>query len=468
MFEYYGRATKCYALLADISWTASDGFHGDLLSTSRWFSRGWTLQELIAPEEVDFYDREWNLIGTRSKLKNEIAKRTRITTYLLDRRRKDRHEYSPTPMSPYPELRERLDLCSVTQRMSWAADRRTARMEDRAYSLLGMFGIYLPLLYGEGERAFTRLQEEILRTNSRPDLSLLMWEKHDVSETDFSRTHRPFASTPDAFRTCGSIQFHNTFELMENSVDVVIPRAGMKAVVHVVPLYVDDHENADYAALLNCYDKNDVTSTIALKLVSQPSSALADSLSDHNVQGEKAFNATPYAEYEITTHGAQKRTISIDVLDAHQHAILRPIFIAREKSINRNQDNNMPLRGMPYEEPNVWLRFNAFDRLEPKWTIMHAWPQAAWNLDSLTFDSRITGDNVIDGHVTGSIAFKRADAIVSRVVLSFTAGLLAEVDVIGGDEIFIGDLKFHAQKMVKQHGDAPTYYLGSTSLPPYR
>jgi hypothetical protein len=109
---------------------------------SRWFTRGWTLQELIAPESVVFFSSEGMRLGDRESLEQQIHEITGIAIEALH----------GTPLSHF----------SVDERMSWRAQRRTKRQEDEAYSLLGIFDIHMPLIYGEGkEKAFIRLQEEI-------------------------------------------------------------------------------------------------------------------------------------------------------------------------------------------------------------------------------------------------------------------------------------------------------------------
>ncbi|KAI1271979.1 heterokaryon incompatibility protein-domain-containing protein [Xylaria sp. FL0933] len=147
MYRWYQEAHVCYALLDDAN-DKSD------LHLSRWFTRGWTLQELLAPPEVEFYNREWKEICTRSEASNEISRITGIATKAL---------VGLTTLVNY----------SVATRMSWAAKRSTTREEDIAYCLLGIFEVNLPLLYGEGRKAFQRLQEEILKTTE--DYTLLAW-----------------------------------------------------------------------------------------------------------------------------------------------------------------------------------------------------------------------------------------------------------------------------------------------------
>ena len=112
--------------------------------TSRWFTRGWTLQELIAPTSVEFFSENWELLGDRKSLERHICEITGIPSQALRG-------------SPLAEF-------STTERMSWAETRQTTREEDIAYSLLGMFDVYMPLIYGEGRaNAVGRLQEAIDR-----------------------------------------------------------------------------------------------------------------------------------------------------------------------------------------------------------------------------------------------------------------------------------------------------------------
>ena len=147
MFRWYRNATKCYVYLADVS-TNDRGPTFQTLSwesafrKSRWFTRGWTLQELIAPSSVEFFSLEGKLLGSKKSLEQQVHEVTGIAVQAL--------------------RGSTLSIFSVTERLSWAEFRDTQREEDRAYSLLGMFNINMPPLYGEGmESAFRRLREEI-------------------------------------------------------------------------------------------------------------------------------------------------------------------------------------------------------------------------------------------------------------------------------------------------------------------
>ncbi|KAK0707885.1 heterokaryon incompatibility protein-domain-containing protein, partial [Lasiosphaeris hirsuta] len=153
MFRYYQEADVCYAFLFDLVPEEVAPLES-ALATCRWFTRGWTLQELIASPEIHVYDAAWSLRGTKRTMVDLISEISRVDREVL----LDADELYCVP---------------VATKMSWAATRATTRVEDMAYSLLGIFDIHLPLLYGEGLKAFRRLQEEILRKTN--DMSLLAW-----------------------------------------------------------------------------------------------------------------------------------------------------------------------------------------------------------------------------------------------------------------------------------------------------
>ncbi|KKP05803.1 hypothetical protein THAR02_02087 [Trichoderma harzianum] len=174
MFRWYQRASICYAFLSDVP--SGDNFRqkGSKFQSSRWFQRGWTLQELLAPKTMRFYGavspsdahnrqaaidtnlvQGWRLLGNKGSMSTTIASITGIPRhYLLGI--------------------AALHTASIAQRMSWAAHRDTKRKEDLAYCLLGIFNITMPMIYGEGgEQAFFRLQEQIMKVTR--DDSILAW-----------------------------------------------------------------------------------------------------------------------------------------------------------------------------------------------------------------------------------------------------------------------------------------------------
>jgi hypothetical protein len=136
MYLWYSQSNMCFAYLEDVP--------RKQLTASEWFDRGWILQELIAPKVVTFYDSQWKSVGTKTELMEPLSQKTKIPTAVLNNTAKPR-------------------AYSVAQRMSWAAERVTKRVEDRAYSLMGLFDVYMPMIYGERERAFVRLQQQIIQ-----------------------------------------------------------------------------------------------------------------------------------------------------------------------------------------------------------------------------------------------------------------------------------------------------------------
>ena len=212
MFRWYQQAAGCYAYIEDVkvgSATWADGLISDedkqQLARSRWFTRGWTLQELLAPKDLWFYGKEWRYIGKKSSLCVELERITGIDVNVL---------------SGKSDLGDE----SVAKRLSWMAGRTTTRIEDMAYSLLGIFDVNMPLLYGEGKKAFVRLQEEIMRFSA--DQSLFAWQE----PLPYSRgtATSVFASHPNQFAASSGIlnrRFDDEFRLPD---DYLCTNRGVK------------------------------------------------------------------------------------------------------------------------------------------------------------------------------------------------------------------------------------------------
>ncbi|KAK0634270.1 heterokaryon incompatibility protein-domain-containing protein [Bombardia bombarda] len=180
MFRWYKNALVCVAHLADLeaSVELKDG-----IAKCRWSTRGWTLQELIAPQIIIFYDKNWCERGSKDDFCEELSAATQVPeSVLLD----------PDLISKY----------SIAQRMSWASERATTRTEDMAYCLFGIFEVNMPLIYGEGgTRAFQRLQKEIIKYSN--DTTIFAW---NPTAAELSHEHcLIFASCPKAFTGSHSI-----------------------------------------------------------------------------------------------------------------------------------------------------------------------------------------------------------------------------------------------------------------------
>ena len=193
MYRLYSNAELCLAYLSDYPTAEVQTF-----CQSDWFNRGWTLQELVAPAVVKFFDKDWGSIGDRRQLSEELTHRTRVAEVIL---------------LGFISVKS----ASISRRMSWMAGRKTSVPEDTAYCLLGIFGVNMPLIYGEGkERAFLRLQEEIMRYSE--DDSLFVWkteEQHPAGSTVSNRSCLNkiyntglLASSPDCFRSTGNYSPH--------------------------------------------------------------------------------------------------------------------------------------------------------------------------------------------------------------------------------------------------------------------
>ncbi|OJJ70456.1 hypothetical protein ASPBRDRAFT_83066, partial [Aspergillus brasiliensis CBS 101740] len=154
MYAWYQAASICYAYLSDVPTDVRIQDADSEFARCRWFTRGFTLQELLAPREVVFFSSEWKVIGRKTELYEVLSTITGIGIQYLSQE-------------------ALLSSASIASRMSWAANRNTSRPEDVAYCLLGIFNIHMPLLYGEGERAYIRLQEEIMRQSD--DHSIFAW-----------------------------------------------------------------------------------------------------------------------------------------------------------------------------------------------------------------------------------------------------------------------------------------------------
>ena len=193
MYRWYENAKVCYAYLHDVPSssfpTASDHRrYRDFDGWPEWFSRGWTLQELIAPSNVLFFNKDWQTIGDKRTLAPTLRKITGIPERILtDGLRGNRP--------------------CVAQIMSWAASRKTTQVEDRAYSLMGLLDVNMPMLYGEGKKAFHRLQLEIIRASNDQSIFAWDWKRKNGQPGSI------LADDPSCFWNCGRMELmdHDEF-----------------------------------------------------------------------------------------------------------------------------------------------------------------------------------------------------------------------------------------------------------------
>ena len=240
MYRWYKNSEVCFAYLADVT-SPHPLSVVSLEPNCRWFTRGWTLQELIAPSKVEFYNHSWCHVGSRHEIFRTIENITGISSDVFES--------------------NDLSAVNIAQKMSWAAKRTTTRKEDMAYCLLGLFDINMPLLYGEGEKAFLRLQEHIAATST--DHSLFAWGLHDGvadGNVDKLRSYGGiFARSPADFLECGDLKQMtiappNTWTQTNRGFSAVfptIPSAVARQLFYStgLPPYIDDE---DYLVILNC------------------------------------------------------------------------------------------------------------------------------------------------------------------------------------------------------------------------
>ncbi|KAK3296447.1 heterokaryon incompatibility protein-domain-containing protein [Chaetomium fimeti] len=161
MYRWYEKAKVCYAYLCDVK-------NPTQLVGCKWFTRGWTLQELLAPDDVEFYTLDWVYLGNKRdpSLIPTLSRASLVDAPVLAR-----------VIQPWD--------VSVAKRMYWASSRETTRREDEAYCMMGLFRVNMPLLYGEGSKAFFRLQQEIAKDTH--DQSILAWYCEPRRETELAR-----------------------------------------------------------------------------------------------------------------------------------------------------------------------------------------------------------------------------------------------------------------------------------------
>lgn len=279
MYGWYEKAQVCYVYLEDVSTDAYDE-RSQRFQRSRWFFRGWTLQELLAPKTLVFYDKNWEELGTKWSLGGEISLATGITDdQMMNHKR-----------------------ASVATKMSWAAQRETSRIEDTAYSLLGLFDINMPLLYGEGSKAFMRLQYEILQTQE--DDSIFAWTDDKVQYCGL------FARSPAAFARSGNI-----VPLKETSFQVKPRSVTRRLLMDGSDSFFHHNEKRFPCIILNCVKQGAGTDKIGIELTREDKEYYPLTYS-----GKKALRSSSLLDYYVRSSGEKlilNKTFSSSVKRHH-------------------------------------------------------------------------------------------------------------------------------------------------------
>lgn len=257
MFAYYNRSDFCIAYLEDVLPHYQNDDSGEVsdkaFGRSRWFTRGWTLQELIAAKRIYFCAQDWSIIGTKDSLRDSLHSITLINPEVL----------------VYPSMK---DDCSIAQRMSWASERETTRPEDEAYCLMGIFSVNMPLLYGEGaKKAFLRLQQEILKESA--DHSLFTWTA--IPDTHFEEPSDDrlnvtvgygdegglLAYSPREFADCGDIKIEYP-NWLADAEPYEMTNVGLRIRLPTIEL-----NKYEYIAILDCSNSNQEYTYLGIRMV---------------------------------------------------------------------------------------------------------------------------------------------------------------------------------------------------------
>ncbi|KAJ1323920.1 HET domain-containing protein [Microdochium nivale] len=339
MFTWYRRSTICYVYLSDL-YIATENRNphgmpsrvGHELSRCRWMRRSWTLQELIAPEQVEFYAEDWTHIGNKRDvgLCFHLVGATRVSDWVL----RDPDGYQSA---------------SVAQKMSWAAERQATREEDVAYSLFGLFDVSLAPLYGEGgESAFRRLQEEIIRRGS--DDTILAWStnKHHPagSETVVQDNCPVLAPSPKCFLHKKDI-IHFLSPWAFDVDHMFLTPWGLQLKVPVI-----DHGGGSVTAVLSSRYAGDFTAPLGVRLKRVK---LEGHAGTHHYQREGTAYASKVEHWSA---------YNLEQLPSHKIHVIHDSLVLAGKGRGL---------GKATDFPRVWLR-----SLSSGLTIAAAWPQMEW------------------------------------------------------------------------------------------
>lgn len=325
MYRWYRDAEVCYAYLDDVD-AHLNSFDSNVASelesrirASEWFTRSWTLQELIAPRKVVFYDRNWQFLGTRDDLPHLFSSITGVPIPLL------RGETVPSDYS-------------IAQRMSWAAHRRASRVEDESYSMIGLFNVSMSMLYGEDTLAFYRLQEEIIKSTN--DQSIFAWEfpERPKSIRD-ARDKSILAESPRCFASFGDVV---------PSTDTALSPFRLTNLGLEITLPVSQHSPREHRAMLQCRSTSNPTQAILLNLLEHPSVIM----DDQNLSGgRKHVSLRPHIVDRV------RRVPRGEMLSNHRST---PLLVHRHRYVSMNpliihlKGNHWRLRATNPPDFSVW------------------------------------------------------------------------------------------------------------------
>lgn len=293
MFKWYQDSRICLVYMFDVNlassrakitpgtWHASES---DALpdttrqefEESKWFTRGWTLQELLAPSNTIYLSKTWEVIGTNVTLEADVSAAAKIPASII-------------------RLKLRMKNAPVVEKMSWASRRITTRPEDIAYCLMGIFGVNMPLLYGEGHKAFRRLQLEIIKDTH--DHSIFLWRG--------AGRPSPFAPSPTAFRNACLCRKRSWSSRRD---PYTITNLGLQLHLPLLPT-IDSNVSL---AVLDCkpFEADLIPSLYYCLIVKSPSKHSSKSQNEVQVLGHMVVNTLAFGTED---HGFLKKTLYLDL-----------------------------------------------------------------------------------------------------------------------------------------------------------
>ncbi|KAM0437891.1 hypothetical protein ACHAPT_002256 [Fusarium lateritium] len=354
MYQWYAKADICYAYLADVAPARAEDPSATRSSfrQSRWFTRGWTLQELIASRQVEFFASDWSYLGSKNGDLEFTRLLNQITGIQLD--------VLTGQLSPQE--------VSLASRMHWAAHRQTTRMEDIAYCLLGIFDVNMPLLYGEGKRSFIRLQEAIL--SKEDDQSLFAWHSEPLAVNEGDQTWQMdsssgfsglLADSPASFWDNSEIEL--TAPLTLTSSPPTVTSKGLGVDFLLLPCQ-DDHigDEADFRVLLDCERTKDgqrESPVIYLKRIW--------GLGDQFARVRPDLKTFVSPNIQLFEEAAHER-----------------VFVKQDPS-----SDIKTIRVISASTDSLQLGTHlAHGQLTSDWKIKDAWPRQGWDEQSQTFQTR--------------------------------------------------------------------------------
>ncbi|KAJ9133713.1 hypothetical protein NKR23_g10575 [Pleurostoma richardsiae] len=239
-WRWFAESAACYVYLSDCSATNDPGSKDFL--RARWFTRSWTLPELLAPRSITFFAENWTQIGVGS-MQTDLGVLESV------------YHVTKIPRDVLTGTLRPWDFC-ISQRMSWASRRMCSRVEDLAYSLFGLFEVNLPVMYGEGRRAFIRLQEHIFHQHPDDD-TVLAWCVGELSQRTLN-IGGLWAESPADFAESGSIRpVERAKEPLKLTAEGMLldlrPPVEIKY-RETLHLYCDDKPFHELIVCLNCGD----------------------------------------------------------------------------------------------------------------------------------------------------------------------------------------------------------------------